>query len=113
MDKPDNQNERLMSALCYAFGIVSGVIFLNIDPHRNNPTIRFHAWQSIFFFLAWFALSGMARVFHFGFFYVWFLAPFVGLAAFVLWVMLIVKAYNGERLQLPLITELAERQARG
>jgi len=108
----DNQNERIFSALCYAFGIVSGVVFLNLEPHRQNPTIRFHAWQSIFYCIAWFAITGMAGVFHVGFFYLWFLSPFVGLAAFVLWVLLIVKAYNGEKFVLPLIGELAEKQAR-
>lgn len=112
-NQENNQNERVMAALCYAFGIVSGVIFLNLDPHRKSPLIRFHAWQSIFFCLAWFAFSGMAGAFNLGFIYGWFLAPFMGLAAFVLWVLLIVKAYNGEKFELPVISELAEKQARG
>ncbi len=107
------QNDRLVAALCYAFGVISGAIVLNLEPYRNNAALRFHAWQSIFFFVGWFALTGMAGVFHIGFFYAWFLSPFVGLGAFVLWVLLIVKAYNGENFRLPLIGDLAERQARG
>ena len=41
-------SENVASALCYVFGLVSGIIFLVLAPYNQNKTIRFHAFQSIF-----------------------------------------------------------------
>lgn len=99
------------AALAYAAGILTGLIFLNLDPYRRNRTVRFHAWQSIFFCLAWMAISMLNGIFSFGSFYLGILTPFVGLAFLVLWVLLIVKAYNGDSLRLPLLSDWADQQA--
>ena len=40
------------SALCYALGIITGVLFLVLPPYNQNRTVRFHAFQSIFLFVA-------------------------------------------------------------
>src|SRR5579864_7354489 len=40
--------ENMASALCYALGFITGILFLVLDPYKNNRNIRFHAWQSIF-----------------------------------------------------------------
>src|SRR5215467_10606206 len=40
--------------LCYILGIVTGIIFLVLEPYKNDRFIRFHAFQSIFFWLACF-----------------------------------------------------------
>ena len=37
------------AALSYAFGAVSGAIFLFVEPFRSNAFVKFHALQSIFF----------------------------------------------------------------
>ena len=39
------------------------------------------------------------------------LSPFVFLAVVVLWILLMVKAYNGEKFKLPLAGDIAEQQA--
>ncbi|MGA8028544.1 MAG: hypothetical protein WB992_15480, partial [Bryobacteraceae bacterium] len=36
------------SALCYLFGLVTGIVFLVLAPYNQNKIIRFHAFQSIF-----------------------------------------------------------------
>ncbi|HSS97210.1 MAG TPA: hypothetical protein VLK33_09275, partial [Terriglobales bacterium] len=46
----------LVGALAYFAGFITGVIFLVIDPYKDNSFVRFHALQSIFFNIAWVGL---------------------------------------------------------
>src|SRR5690349_20275840 len=54
---PDNT----AAALCYVLGLITGIIFLVLEPYSRNKLIRFHAFQSIFLnvalFIVWWALS--------------------------------------------------------
>jgi uncharacterized membrane protein len=104
------------SALCYLFGLVTGVIFLVIAPYNQNKTVRFHAFQSIFFNLAvivFYILWGFVSVFlavithGFGFL----LYPLFGLAIFIIWLYLMYSAYNNRMVKLPVIGDLAAKQA--
>jgi uncharacterized membrane protein len=45
----------VVGALSYLAGFVTGIIFLVVDPYKNDSFVRFHAYQSIFFNVAWFA----------------------------------------------------------
>ena len=47
-------DENLAAALCYI--PIVGLIFLIIEPYSKNRTIRFHAWQSVFYAVAWFVI---------------------------------------------------------
>ena len=42
------------ATLAYLAGFITGIIFLVLDPYRSNSVVRFHAYQSIFFNVAWF-----------------------------------------------------------
>jgi uncharacterized membrane protein len=103
--------DNVAGALCYLFWFVTGIVFLVIAPYNQNKFIRFHAFQAIFFNLAWIALYialGLLSVItHIGFL----LYPVVGLAGFVLWLYLMFQAYNGKKFKLPVIGDLAEKQA--
>jgi uncharacterized membrane protein len=111
--------ENVASALCYVLGLLTGVLFLVLAPYNQNRLIRFHAFQSIFMHIAsiivFIGLMIVMGVLHFipflGAILGLMLYPLVGLAFFVLWLMLIYKAYNGERWVLPIIGPLAEKQA--
>jgi uncharacterized membrane protein len=102
--------------LCYALGFVSGIFFLIVDPYKQNQFVRFHALQSIFLSVAWTALY---LVFDAGFAILpgalWsvslMLNSVLSLAVFLLWLFLMYKAYNNERFKLPVIGDVAERQA--
>lgn len=100
------------SALCYALGLITGILFLVLAPYNQNRNIRFHAFQSIFFHLfaivVWMAMSFLTVMTH-GMMV--FLAPLIWLAFFVLWLILIIKAYQGQKLVLPVIGPMAEQQA--
>ena len=108
--------DNVVAALCYAFTIVTGIIFLLLAPYNRNRNIRFHAFQAIFLFVAAFVIRiALGLVFViigglgvFSGLGVWTL---VNLAFFALWVYLIVTAYQGRTVVLPVIGDLAQRQA--
>src|SRR5260370_30179286 len=43
-------------ALCYLFGLITGILFLVISPHNTNRAVKFNAFQSIFFHVAMIAI---------------------------------------------------------
>jgi uncharacterized membrane protein len=111
--------ENVAGALCYLVGVLTGVLFLVIEPYSRNPAVRFHAFQSIF---AWIAAMIIGMVLStVG--YVIGALPFIGwllnillwlafsLGVVVLWLLLMFKAYNKERFVLPVIGPWAEKQA--
>ena len=105
-------SENVASALCYLFGFISGIIFLVVAPYNQNRTIRFHAFQSIFLNLAWIAchiLVAMLGVITHGFGFV--LSPLVAVLFFLLWLYMMFSAFNGKKIKLPVIGDLAEKQA--
>lgn len=113
-------DENVAAALCYALGLLSGIAFLVIEPFNTNKTIRFHAFQSIFFavgyFVFWIAFSIFTRILYSVLNYtLWFipnlLSLAVGLAFFGMWLFLMYKAFNKERFKIPVIGDLAEKQA--
>jgi len=104
--------------LAYVAGFITGIVFLVIEPYKNDKFVRFHAFQSIFFSVACFIVSIAFNIVlgiltHimglFGLF--WFLLPLIDLGLFLLWLFLMFKAYNNERFMLPIIGELAAKQA--
>jgi len=94
--------------------IIPAILFLAIAPYSRNAFVRFHAWQSIFFTVGCIvvdiALMVVGRLPFLGFMTL-FLWPLVGLAFLILWIIMLIKAFNGERYKLPIIGDLAEKQA--
>ena len=105
-----------MGALAYATPIPA-IIFLVIDPYKNIKFVRFHSFQSIFFCVAAIAitialtiLSIVLAIVGIGFL-IGIVQILVQLGFFVLWIVLVIKAYQGEWYKLPVIGDLAEKQA--
>jgi uncharacterized membrane protein len=105
-------------ALAY-FTIIPAIIFLVVEPYNKDRFIKFHAFQSLFFNLAWVVLIiGMMIV---GFILAlipvigWILDLLlwlaIGLGGFALWVYTMYQAYNEKKFMLPVIGKLAEQQA--
>lgn len=108
--------ENLAGALCYVLGLITGVVFLFLSPYNRNKFVRFHAFQSIFFNLAWMVVWAVHLTLMLSM--PWAVMPVVDLLGVLLrlifgitWVVLIVKAYQKERFKLPIIGDLAERQS--
>lgn len=107
-------------ALCYLLGLVTGIAFLLIEPYKRDQSVRFHAFQSIFFSvvviafnMVWSSLF-LAAVFSGGFLWTIFslIGRLIGLAIFVFWLFLMYRAYKKEPFQIPLIGEMATRAAK-
>jgi uncharacterized membrane protein len=108
--------DNVASALCYVLGFITGIIFLVLAPYNQNKTIRFHAFQSIFLSVAWFAFWIVVQIlvgimFTAGILGMFFLVQLLGLAFLVLWIYLIVMAFQGKQIVLPVIGPLAQKQA--
>ncbi len=112
---PAGLAENAACALCYAVGFITGILFLVLAPYNQNRNIRFHAFQSIFYSVLCIALRfvlGFTAVLTGGWgFFLWPVYMLVGLGMFVLWLVLIIKAYQNQKLVLPIIGPLAEQQA--
>lgn len=100
--------ENLAGLLCYALGWITGLIFLLID---KRPFVRFHAAQSIVVFGGLTIIRlGLGMIFMTGGISVGFgLAWLVSLLGFVLWILLMIKAHQGERYRLPIAADLADQ----
>jgi uncharacterized membrane protein len=103
------------AALCYVF--LLGVLFLLIAPYNQNRKIRFHAFQSIFLvaaaFIFWIGVS-FVTIAAGGMGMFWAIFPvvmLVRLAFFVLWLYVVIKTYQDQKVVLPIIGPLAEKQA--
>jgi uncharacterized membrane protein len=88
--------------------IIPAIIFLVVAPYNQKPFIRFHAWQSIFLCIAAVAIHFILLVIPI---IGWILSIPVGLGIIVVWVICLVKAFGGQRFELPLIGKFAAQQA--
>lgn len=95
--------------------VIPAVIFLLLEPYNRSPFIRFHAWQCIYMTAAWLVIELLigivARFSPFVALIAVGLYPLLALAMIILWIMLLLKALNGERYKLPIIGELADSRA--
>jgi uncharacterized membrane protein len=114
-------SESAANGLCYLFGLITGVIFLLLAPYNTNRNVRFHAFQSIFFnvavIVAWIVVLILGVALN----VVPVLGAIVGallafalwIGAMIVWVYLLIKAFTGAKVVLPVIGPLAEKQAQG
>lgn len=112
--------QNVAAALCYLMLLVSGVVFLVLEPYSKDKAIRFHAFQSILFHLAAVAIyllesivfSTLRALLPYG---MWFLFSFISVLIFLAllgtWGLLMYKAYNRERFKIPILGDFAEKQA--
>ena len=87
-------------ALAYVLGPITGVIFLVLE---KDPFVRFHAVQSIVVFIGLFVLQwvlGLTLI-------LLPLVPLIGIISFVLWLILIYKAWQGQEWEVPFFGKFA------
>ncbi len=98
------------AALCYLLGIITGVVFLIWEPYNKDKNIRFHAFQSIFLTIVWVVFQfAMAIVLPWSLMFS--VSRILQLAGLLLWLFLMWKTYNNERIVLPVIGDLADKQS--
>ncbi len=107
-------------ALAYLVGLITGILFLVIDPFKSDRFVRFHAFQSIFFNVAWigfwivWGIIGLilGMVSHGLFFLIQLpVNLLVSVGGLCLWLYLMYAAYQGKMVQLPIIGPLAAKQS--
>jgi uncharacterized membrane protein len=94
--------------------IIPAIIFLVVEPYNKNRFIRFHSWQCLFFAAALFVLHVGLSIFAFVPFLALITFPLhllVSIGGFILWIVLLLKANQGQMYKLPVIGDLAEKQA--
>jgi uncharacterized membrane protein len=94
--------------------IIPAIVFLVVEPYNKSRFVRFHSFQSIFFCVAVFAIQialSIATVVPFLVFLTAPLHALVALGAFILWIILLLKANQGQMFKLPVIGDLAMQQA--
>jgi len=111
--------ENMAAVLCYLlFCVPGGVLFLLLQPYNKSKFVRFQALQAIFFGIAAFVVNLV-----FGFIFAamfaigggwglgYLLSRLISLCLFGAWLFLMFKAYNNEKFKIPVIGDLAEKQA--
>lgn len=107
----------IASMLCYICMPITSIVFMLME--KENKDVQFHAWQGTVFGVGYIvvivaieilaALLG-AMVSFLGV-VIGLLVPVLGLVAFILWIICLVKAYQGERWKIPYVGDFAEKKA--
>ena len=111
-DYASTMHPRTASILCYVpfLGWIASIVVLASEKFRANRTVRFHAFQGLYLFVAWLIIDHV-------------MAPVIGLAGggrlhlgsllragmLGVWVFMLVKTSQEQLFSLPIIGELAER----
>jgi uncharacterized membrane protein len=110
----------VVGALTYLAGVITGITFLALDPYKSNSFVRFHAFQSIFFNVAWIAfwiiwmiLSAVLTPLRAGIFGLIALPLRLvfAVSGFGIWILLMVQAYQQKLFKLPIVGKFAAEQA--
>ena len=119
-----NLEENVASALCYVIVWVTGIIFYFME--KENKTVRFHAMQSILTFLPLSIIGFILQYlgtprYNWDYYYgftgyggnIWlvYLSWIIWAITAILWLILMFKAYQGEKFKLPVIGDIAEKHA--
>ena len=111
----------IAGALAYVLGLITGIVFLVLEPYERDRFVRFHAMQSVLFCVAAFvfsiawgivvrimiSISGWTAVV---------LTPIglvISLAFFLFWLFLMYQAHNQREYRIPFIGAIAAKQAAG
>ncbi len=109
----DGLNPRAASILCYVpwLGWIVAVYVLATERFRGERTVRFHAYQGLYLFVAWMLSHWVIGL--------WFrlifgdhgfpLGSLIEAVLLIVWILMLVKTSAGERFSLPVIGDLAEK----
>ena len=102
--------QNLEGLLCYVLGWVTGIIFFIME--KDNKFIRFHAMQSIIVFGAIFVVDIILSILRVFVPFIWILTVLLGIITFILWIVLMMKAYQGQMFKLPVAGDIAEKNSK-
>jgi uncharacterized membrane protein len=108
--QPSSSSGGLTSNVAAALAYIwfMAIIWLVVEPYNKDRFVRFHAFQSLAYAVCWVAIMIVLGIIPF---VGWILMAPVHLALFIVWVICIFKAFQNEKLNLPVISKFAEEQA--
>ena len=100
---------RTAAILCYipVVGWIAAVVVLATDQFRHNRTLRFHAFQGLYLFVAWLIVSEVLGPVLHPFGHIFGLGKILHALILFIWIFMIIKASQDEVYSLPVIGELA------
>jgi len=118
-----NLEENVAGLLCYLLIWVTGIVFFLLE--KKNKTVRFHAMQSILTFLplsiiawivGWIGAPKWSGGWYYGHFdpgipALIYLSWIIWAVTVILWIVLMIKAYQGQKFKLPVIGDIAEKHS--
>jgi uncharacterized membrane protein len=96
------------AAISYLF--IPAIIFLLVEPYNKTPLIRFHSFQSIGLFVVGLVANEIFKFFPY-YSMMWTFQEIISLGLFVVWLIAVVKAYQGQWFKLPILGDFAMKQA--
>ncbi len=108
--------ENIAGGLAYVT-FIPAIIFLVVDPYSKNRFVRFHCLQCLLFWGATVVVAAVLRLTTVVLLMIPVLGPLLavliavvaGLALVVIWLVLVVKTFQGEMFKLPILGDFAER----
>lgn len=107
----------MLSYICAPF---TSIAFMLLE--KENKEVQFHAWQGIIFGVVAFAVAVVVKILviillsisgFLGYFVNSIIFPIIGIAFVIVWIICVIKAYQGERWKIPYIGDIAEKKASG
>ena len=113
---PVRREDTLLAALAY-ITCIPAVFFVLVEPFKRNRFVRFHSFQSIFLAVTTILVAVVMRILYsifvlipvVGFLAAWLASAVLLLGWGILWMVLLVKALQGETFKLLWIGNLAEK----
>jgi uncharacterized membrane protein len=96
----NDSNTKLIAAVAWLLSPLSSIVLIVLDNYKKDKFIQFHAWQSLAFGIVSFIANTLLA---------W--TCIVPLAVLVVWILGVIKAFQGEMWKLPVIGDWAEQQA--
>ena len=107
----------LAAALAYVLGLITGIVFLVLEPYKHDRFVRFHAMQSILFCLAasvfsiaWSIVDVMINISAWTAMALSPIGLVISLGFFLFWLFLMYQAYSRREFRIPIIGVIAAKQ---
>ena len=101
-------DENIEAALSYLLGFLTGILFFVLE--KDSKFVKFHAMQSIAVFVALYVINFVLGIVLAITIVGLMLFPLIYLIELILWILLMYKAYKGEKYKLPVVGDFAEKQ---
>ena len=109
-----DKNRNLVAAISYLLGFITGIVILFVE--KEDKFVRFHAMQSTVVFGGLFAVNIVIGIIFGSIAVIGVLATFVNtlisLVSVIIWIVSMIKAYQGQMFKWPIAGDIAERQVK-